>query len=99
MLVGLKYILTLVGKREVRHYFIISNSPRREYLHTTAGPAYPGFQRGGGGVRPGTISGGGEGGGGAVRFKPNTKSGGPLFGIGPTLFKYVFTRYNFGRGA
>ena len=35
-------------------------------------------------------------GGGAVRFRPNTKSGGPLFGIGPTLFKYVFTRYNIG---
>ena len=24
----------------------------------------------------------------AVRFRSNTKSGGPLFGIGPTLFKY-----------
>ena len=31
-------------------------------------------------VRPGTIIGGGGGGGGgvAVRFRPNTKSGGPL---------------------
>ena len=47
-------------------------------------------------VRPGTISGGGGGGGVAVRFRPNTKSGGPL--IGPTLFKYVITGYNFGQG-
>ena len=49
---------------------------------------------------PGTISRGGGGGGGedAVRFRPNTKSGGPLFGIGPSLFKYVITGYNFGRG-
>ena len=49
------------------------------------------------------MGGGGGGGGGggrdAVRFRPNTKSGGPLFGIGPTLFKYVFTLHNFGRGA
>ena len=30
-------------------------------------------------VRPGTINGGGGGGGGgAVRFRPNTKSGGPV---------------------
>ena len=36
---------------------------------------------------------------GGVHFRPNTKSGGPLLGIGPTLFKYVFSRYNFGRGA
>ena len=45
------------------------------------------------------MGGGGGGGGGyrgAVRFGPNTKSG---FGIGSTLFKYVFTHYNFGRGA
>ena len=38
--------------------------------------------------------GGGGGGGAAVRFRPNTKSGGPLIIvwhslIGPTLFKYV----------
>ena len=50
-------------------------------------------------VRPDTISEGGGRGKSAVRFRPNTKSGGPLFGIGPTLFKYVFTCYNFGRGA
>ena len=35
--------------------FIISNCPRRKYLHTTAGPVYPGFQRGGGCIRSGQV--------------------------------------------
>ena len=49
-------------------------------------------------VRPGTMS--GEGVGVLSASDPIRKVGAlHVFGIGPTLFKYVFTRYNFGRGA
>ena len=76
--------------RQARGMTLLYYLKLTEYLHTTAGPAYPGFQRRGGGggggvlqVRPGTISRGRGGGRGGVGVQSASD---PIRKVGPFVW-------------